>query len=387
MSHDWNKIKNLLKGLKDLSTISLANVIAAVISGIFWFYVAALLGTQDFGKVSYLIAIATIGFVVSYLGSGSTVLVYTAKENKIQSSIYLIAIISGVVTSIIVFFIFYNFGVSLFVIGSVIFGLVTSELLAKKLYKDYSKYVITQRILLVGLAILFYYLIGTNGVILGFALSYFPYFLRIYKGMIGSKIDTTIIKSRSSFIVNVYVLDLSRVLSASVDKLFIFPLYGSSLLGNYSLGIQFLIMLTIMPSTVYQYLLPSYAIGNSNNKIRNMTILISVVLATSGIILAPLIISVLFPRFDIAIEMIQIMSLAIIPITISYMYEAKFIGIEKSRVVLIGACIYLAVQISGIFILGKFFGINGAATALVLGAVAKVLYLVIANRTIKEKLI
>ncbi len=384
MPSDWNKIKNLVNGLKDLSTIGLANVIAAVISGIFWFYIAALLGAQDFGKVNYFIAIATIGFAASYLGSGNTVLVYTVKENKIQSSIYFFTIISGIFTSIVVFFIFYNFGVSLFVIGSVIFGLATSELLAKKLYKDYSKYVITQRILLVGLAILLYYLIGIDGIILGFALSYFPYFLRIYRGITGSKIDLSTVKLRSSFIMNVYVLDLSRVLSASVDKLFIFPLYGSTLLGSYSLGIQFLVLLTILPSTVYQYLLPYYASGNSKNNIKNITILISVFLATSGIVLSPVVVPILFPRFN-AVEMIQIMSFAIVPVTISYVYEARFVGIEKSKIVLLAACIYLSAQILGIFILGKIFDINGPAIALVLGAVAKVSYLMIANDRIKEK--
>jgi len=380
------KIKNLVKGLKDLTTIGSANIIAAIISGIFWFYMAALLGTEEFGKVNYYIAIATIAYMVSYLGAGNTVLVYTVKDNKIQSSVYFISIISSIITSIVLFFIFYNLGVSLFVIGSVIFGLATSELLAKKLYKDFSKYVISQRILLLGLSVGLYFLMGSNGVILGFALSYFPYFTKIYKGFRQTKIDTSILKPRAGFMMNSYALDLSNVLSTFADKLFIFPLFGYALLGNYSLGMQLLMILAIMPITVYQYILPNYAGGIVNNKIKKVTILASVIFAIFGMVLFPHILSFLFPKFKEATEIIQIMSLAIIPITINYMYNARFLGMEKSKYALIGACIYLSVQISGIFILGKIYGINGAATALVLGAGAQSVFLVVLSKIIKPNI-
>src|SRR5207245_6605804 len=135
----------------------------------------------------------------------------------------------------IIFFIFYNLGVSLFIIVFVIFGLATSELLAKKLYKYYSKYILSQKALLIVLAVFFYLLIGANGIILGFALSNFPYFVRIYKGLVHAKIDSSIIKSRAGFMMNSYALDLSNVLSTSADKLFIFLLFVYILLGNYSL--------------------------------------------------------------------------------------------------------------------------------------------------------
>jgi O-antigen/teichoic acid export membrane protein len=199
-----DKIKNLVIGLKNISIIGSANAIAALISGAFWFYVAALLGTEQFGKVNYIVAIATIAYSISYLGSGNTVIVYTAKEKKIQTSVYLIAIISSSVAAIILFFIFYNVGASLFVVGGVIFGLAISELLGRKLYKDFVKYVLTQRVLLVVLAIPLYYLVGPDGVILGFALSCFPYVVRLCKGFRDSKIDFSVIKSRSGFMINSY---------------------------------------------------------------------------------------------------------------------------------------------------------------------------------------
>lgn len=379
-----DKIKNLIIGLRDLTTIGSANIIAALISGIFWFYMAALLGTEQFGKISYFIAIATIVSTIASLGSVNTVLVYTAKEKKVQTSVYFVAITSSITAATILFFVFYNLGVSLYVLGAVIFGLALNELLAKQLYKNFLKYVITQRILLVGFAVSLYYLIGLDGIILGFALSYYPYIIRIYRGFRKIKIDLSIIRSRSGFMINNYVLDLYNVISTSADKLIILPLFGFSLLGNYSLAMQFLMILTILPNSIYQYLLPHYASGNLNKKITRVIILSSVVIAALGILLAPLALTMLFLEFSEAATIIQIMSVGIIPLSIGYMYNAKFLGMQKSKNVLIGSSLYLSIQFLGIFLLGNIYGINGAAIAFVLGASMQAIYLIFANKILEK---
>jgi len=384
MANTWRKLQSLLTGLKGLSTIGSSHVIATIISTIFWFYIASLLGTEDYGKVSYFIAVASIAFVVSNLGGENTVIVYTAKDGKSQSSVFFISIISGIVMSIIIFFIFYDVGISLFVIGSIIFTFVISESLGRKLYKDFSKYIITQRILQVVLAIVLYYLIGIDGVILGFAISYFPYSIKLYRGLRESKIDLSIIKSRSGFILHSYADLLSKTFMINADKLIVLPLFGFALLGNYQLGVQFLFALSILPQSVYQYMLPKEVKGEPNTKLKISTVMVSIALAFLGIMFAPQIFSFLFPQFNEVIEIIQIMSLAIIPISINYMYISKFFGMEKSKFVFIGAGIYVLVQILGILILAEIYGINGAAIALVLGASSQAIFFFIANNSIKE---
>jgi len=382
MANTWRKLQSLLIGLKDLSTIGSANFVAALISTVFWFYIAALLGTEEFGKVSYFIAVASIAFLVANLGSENTVMVYTSKEGKSQSSLYFLSMISGVITSLVLFFIFYNFGISLFVVGTIIFTLVISESLGRKLYKDYAKYVITHRVLQVILAVGLYFLLGPDGVILGFALSFFPYSIKLYRGFRESKIDISIIKSRGGFIMHSYADQLSKGLLIHIDKLLVLPLFGFALLGNYQLGVQFLIALSILPQTVYQYMLPKEAKGESNTKLKIGTVLASITFGFLGIVLAPAVLPVLFPQFTEAIGIFQIMSLAIIPISINFMYISKFLGMGKSKFVLIGAVIYISVQILGIIILGEIYGINGAAIALVLGASFQAIFLFSANNSI-----
>jgi len=384
MTRGWNKIKSIVTRFKDLTTLGFANILSSAISGIFWIYLASLLGTVHYGEVSYFIAIAGIASTISFLGAGNTIIVYTAKGEKIQSTIFFITIISGLIASIVLFFIFYDVGVSLYILGYLIFNLATAEILGRKLYTDYSKYLITQKILFVGFALAFYYLMGPQGVILGFAVSFFPYFLRVYKGFKESKINMSVIKSRFGFMMNSYGLDLSKTFSGQTDKLIIAPILGFALLGNYQLGIQFLSLLSLLPNIVYQYILPHDASGNPNIKLKKLTILVSVFLAILGISLSPVVLPVLFPQFKEAIEVIQIISLAIIPFSINLVYTSKFLGNGKSKVILVGSGIYLLVQILGILFLGQLYGINGVSAALVLAATSESVYLVTIDRFIKK---
>ncbi len=294
----------------------------------------------------------------------------------------MIGIVSSIISLIAVFLIFSQIGISLYVLGYVIFSLATAEILGKKQYKNYSAYLITQKILMVGFALFFYYYMGLEGVILGIGLSFFPYITRIYKSFKNDKIDFSLVRPRLGFIINSYALDLTRTFSGYTDKLIVAPLFGFAILGNYQLGIQILAILSILPGIVYQYILPRDSSGDSNKKLKKITILVSIILATLGIILAPIILPILFPKFIVAIEVIQIVSISVIPGTINLMYISKFLGNEKTKIILIGSGIFLIVQIIAILGLGQLLGVNGVAIALVLGASSEAIFLVSVNRLI-----
>ncbi len=52
MSGSMNKIGRIITKFKDLTTLGFANILSSAISGIFWFYLASLLGTSHYGEVS-----------------------------------------------------------------------------------------------------------------------------------------------------------------------------------------------------------------------------------------------------------------------------------------------------------------------------------------------
>lgn len=375
-----------IRKLTDLSSIGIADVSAKGISAIFWFYVAAVLGPTGYGEIAYLLSVVMIASTVALLGAANTLIVYTAKNVKIQSALYVLTLISGSITSIVVFFIFYDVGTSFLILGYVIFGLVTSELLGYKLYKNYSKYIITQRALMVVLSIGLFYIFGQEAILIGIALSFSPYIIGIIRGFKKTKINFNLIKERSNFLMNSYLHSVVATLNGSIDKLIIAPLVGFALLGNYSLGLQFLTLLQIIPMVVTKYIIPQDSTGIENRKLKKITILTSLGLAILGFTIGPFVISMIFPEFGEAEWVIRIVSLSIIPFTIVLMYQSKFLGQEKSSRLLFSSTIWVGTQILGIIILGSIYGINGIASAVVLGATATAIYVIIADELDKKKL-
>jgi len=384
MKSYWDKIRNM-KGLMDLTSIGIANIVGSAISAIFWFYLASIIETEVYGEISYLIAIAGIASVISLLGSSATVTVYTAKNVNILPALSIVSISTSFVAAIALLILFENPSLSIYTIGYVIFNLGIGELLGRKYYKTYSKLFILQKILLVVLALIFYYIIGPHGVILGFGLSFLVFSHRIVNSFRKGKVDFSVLRPRRGFIINSYILDLARVLSNQTDKLIIAPVFGLSLLGNYHLGIQFLSLLSILPSIVMQYTLPQDASGNSKGTLKKITIGFSVIFAIIGIFVSPVVIPELFPKYESAVDIVQIISVAVLPRTISLMLLSKFLGTEKSKWVVIGIGIFLTVQIPSLFILGEMFSVKGIAWSLVLAETSQAVFLLIVYKYFQNR--
>jgi len=76
-----DKIKKKLR-IKNISTISFASISGTVISGLFWLYLADLLGAENYGEIGYLLAIGAISSVVAMWGSEKQLLFILQKEYR-----------------------------------------------------------------------------------------------------------------------------------------------------------------------------------------------------------------------------------------------------------------------------------------------------------------
>ena len=81
MKLGWNFIRRLLDNTKDVQHVGIGNIAGKVIVGIFWFYMATVLGSENYGQVSYLIALGSMGAAISMVGTSNTLIVYTAKKS------------------------------------------------------------------------------------------------------------------------------------------------------------------------------------------------------------------------------------------------------------------------------------------------------------------
>ena len=269
-------------------------------------------------------------------------------------------------------------------IGFVIFTLITAELIGRKLFVKYSKIIIIQKILLVIFSIILYHLIGLEGVLLGMAISFLIFGFIIFKTFKEMKINFGIFKGRIRFSINSFLLDISGAFDGSLDKIIIAPLLGFALLGNYQLALQFVALLYIIPGMLFSYILSHDASGNSTKLIKQIIVIISVIFAILSIILSPIIIPLLFPTFTEAIMLIQIMSVSIIPSAIASTYISKYLGLEKSKIVIIGSGLYLSTQIISIIILAMMYGINGVGVSIVISAFIHMTYFVVIERFLKN---
>ena len=385
MKLGWDFIRSLLHDTKDVQHVGIGNIAGKVIVGIFWFYMATVLGSENYGQVIYLIALGSMGAAISMVGTSNTLIVYTAKKVPIESALYSIALILGTAAAIVLYIFSSNIIVSIFVFGYIFYNLGVAQLLGNKLYKKYAIILIIQKILFVSLALLFYHIIGFEGVVLGFALSMLVFSYIVLKEFRDTKIDFKILKPRFGFMINNYALTIEKVLNGQVDKLIIAPIFGFALLGNYALSIQFLSIMLIIPSIVFQYTLSQDATGNLSKKIKKISIGSSIIVACLGIVLSPVLIPIIFPDYVEAIQLIQIISFMVIPSSIILAYNSELLGKEKSRFVLIGQGISVSVYLGGLLTLGTIIGINGVAISLVLSGICQAIFYIIVIRHLKNQ--
>jgi O-antigen/teichoic acid export membrane protein len=363
-----------IKGLKDISTIGVASIAGSGIAAIFWIYLAALMGAENYGELAFYISIASVATSISFIGGPAAITVLVAKKIKIESTIYFLSITASIISSLVLYFAFANIGMSVYVLGAVIYNLSVSELLGRKRYREYSIYFTLQKILFVILALVLYYVIGPVGVLIGIGLSFMPFLIQIYSGFRNCSISFQLLKTKWRFVTNNFFIDLSVVLNNQVDRLIIGPMFGFVILGNYYLAIQVLMVLTLVPEIVRKYTIPEDSSGVNTTKIKIITVGFSVVLALIGIIVVPQVLLIFFSEYNESVELIPLISLTIIPATISGLYNSKFLAHEKSNYVVIINIVSTIVLISGVFILGQFLGVIGLAYSFLLSNIVKAVF-------------
>jgi O-antigen/teichoic acid export membrane protein len=381
MNKKFFDFANIFDKFKGLFSIGISDILSGVISSLFWLYVATLLEVDAYGEIFYIFAIGNLVSTFALIGSKNTLQVYVPKQIKLDSAIFSLVLLIASVISLAVFFINPESFLGLYIFGAIIFGLGISEVLAKKFYANYFILLLSQKLLMIVLSIGLFHLIGTSGILLGTSLSFFVYLVIIIKEFKNTKIDFSLLKPRLKFLFESYGQSIFSSLWSQLDKLMIAPLLGFTLLGNYQLGIQFIAMFQLIPFVVLKYTLPLDASGNPNRNLKILTILASVFFTVLIILLSPIVIPLFFEKFTYVVNIIQILSLSLVPFSINTVYASKFLGSEKSRIFMIGSIITVSVYTIGIVTLGEIIGISGVAISYVLGMIIlSLFYFIIDSR-------
>jgi len=371
--------------LKGLSSIAVSDIIGTGATAFFWFFLASLISPEEYGKIFFYLGIISIISSIVLLANQNTITVFIAKKIKLQKTLYTITLLATFVASLILIFWFYRIDIVIVLVGFVFNTLALGELLGRKLFNSYSKFVPLQKGLVVFLGLGFYYIFGVDGILYAIGLSYVGYTFLVYRSMKNEKLDFPLFNQHKGFITNNYSYGIIQIISSQIDKILIPMFLSFSILGNYALGLQIIAVLNMLPQIVYKFILPYDASGESNSKLKIITILSSIGLAVIGILLSPIIVPVIFPEFNESIMAIQIMSITVIPSSIALIFSSKFLGMEKSRYVLIGRIISLITILLGIITLGTNFGIIGLALSFLIANSFDAIFLFISNYYLKNK--
>ena len=365
--------------LKDLSTIGISDVVAMGMAAVFWFFIAAQIEVEEYGELHFFISIASFAFIVALIGTQNVITVLTAKNVKIESTLFVLSLVFGIIATIVVFILLEKIDVGLLVIAFIINDLAIAYLIGKKRFSDYGKSIILQKILAVGLGLIFYYIFGVDGIIPALVLSYLHFSIFIYRGIKNSKFNFVLIKSNSRFILNNWTLNLLGVSRHHLDKIILVPILGLTVMGNYALALQFWAVLVVFSSIFFKYILTYDSSSVPNKKLKFYAILVSIGLAISGIVIPPVIIPIFFEKYTEAIIAIQIISIGIIPQVIDKIYLSKHLSSEKSRMVLISRAVSAVTLIGGILSLGQVYGVTGIAISFLLSLIFQMCVMAYAN--------
>ncbi len=232
-------IKKILRATKldsGLTYVGAGNLLASILGGLFWFALASILATEDYGRLNYYIAIGSMLSVVSLLGLNTTVITFVAKGfEKIRHQANLVVLVSN--SFVFILLIFMNYPpLSFLIIGLSFFTMSVAELLGGKLYKKYFFLLIAERASQVALSIGLYFVIGIDGIIIGYAIAALTFSYRFFKTFRNFSFAISELRPRFAFMTHSYSLTLSQALTLYADKLIIAPLFGFTVLGLYQLG-------------------------------------------------------------------------------------------------------------------------------------------------------
>lgn len=370
---------------KGLTAIGSSEIIGTSATALFWFFLASIIPPEQYGEIFFYLGIASIVSAIVLFGNKNTITVFISKNIQLQNTLYIIALSGTFVASLTVIIVFFRIDVGFVLVGYVFNSLALGELLGKKSFSFHAKNVLLQKFLVVILGISFFYIFGIDGILYAIGLSYSAYVILVFKSLNRTPLNLSLLKQHIGFVSNNYSVGLLQITKSQIDKIIIPMIISFSILGHYALAIQIMTAMNLFSNIIFKFILPYDASGEPNTKIKFLTIIISIIIAISGIIFTPIVLPLLFPAYIDAILAIQIMSITVIPTSITFIFTSQFLGMEKSRYVMLGKFFSMIVITVGMIILGSLYGLQGLAISYLAANSVDAISLVISNQYEKNK--
>jgi len=343
------------------------------LQAVFYLFFATLLEPENYGEMSYLIALAGTFSIVSRIGLPYTVTVYQSKgKSIIANQANLLVVILSIIAAIILLPI--SFFAALLSFSLSYFAMNQHNLLGLKKYKKYFLTGLLKSSMIILLPILFYFVFDIPGILIGMA---FSNLLGSYNFLKSLKLTKSFneLKTNYKVVLHNFGIDVSSSLTRVIDKIIIVPLFGFVYTGIYQFNIQILFVLAILPTALHSFLLSEEAAGKYHKTINYTVIFVSILLVILSIFFAPTIINNIFPKFAEGIQSLQLLLISLIPLSLSAILTAKLQAKESTKVGY-AAAVRIGFLILFITIFGQIYGLLGLALSILLSVIFETIILV-----------
>lgn len=358
---------------KNFSYVAVARIGATALQAIFYLIFAALLEPAIYGEMNYIIAIAGTFSIVARFGLPYTVSIYRAKEDHIMSSqVNILALLTTSIAALVLIPI--NLFAAILSLAISFFVMNQHNLLGLKKYKKQFHLAILRGILLLVIPIIMYLSFEIPGILLGMAISNFIAGFPFLKYLNRKTDSFRQIKKNYKVLIHNFGVEASTNLPRMVDKLLIVPLLGFAFTGIYQFNMQILFALEMLPIALHSFLLPEESSGKIHKKIIYLGILISALLTVLTILIAPSLVSSLFPKYAEGIFSLQILVMSLIPLTISSIFYAKLQSKESTKIGY-SAIIRISSLLGFIAFFGIEYGLVGLSIAVLLSIILNTVFL------------
>ncbi len=358
---------------KNFSFVVIGRIVSAGLQGIFYLIFAIILDPETYGKMSYFIAIAGTFSIIFRFGLPFTATVYQAKKNQMMSDqINTLALLTTSSSAVILLFI--DMYAALYCLGLSFFVMSQQNLLGLKEYKKQMWMSIAEGILLIIFPISLYFILDVSGILLGMGIATMLtgyYFIKLLKRKV---VTFKGLRSNFKVLVNNFGFDVSVNLPRMIDKLAIVPILGFTIVGIYQFNLQILLLLEIFPVALHQFMLSEESSGKSNKKMDYLAVIGAGLLTLLVIFISPTVVDSLFPKFQEGIFGLQIMVIAMIPLTISAILNAKLQAKESTKIGY-AAIVRIGSLLGFIIILGEQYGLVGLSLSVVISTLLNAAFL------------
>ena len=229
----FNQIKRLTGLNSGIGYVGLAIVSGNAIVALLWLTLASILTVEEYGKISYLLAISFFGVNFAVFGLRITLVTYVAKGiTELRNQINSLVLITSLSIALVILIVFQSIAIFVLIITIPFFIMSTGECLANKKYKEFLILVIGSRSSQVTLTLLFYYVGGIELALIGFAIGNTPFSYRFFSSLKFFKFRFNEVRSRIKFVLHSFSLQSAKSIQW-YDKILIAPLLCVVILGQY----------------------------------------------------------------------------------------------------------------------------------------------------------